>query len=759
MAGKVDAKVLEEVLPRVLEIVRTSSSLSAKDVDFYKSLDNGLSGNIDMSAKNLLLIINQLIRCCPDFETEITFGKQNVSSKLSWKPIRNTLDNVFEKIDFVIDRINKDEPGKENTSRSSNMIYLEDSKGFNEVPKNSSKIMHKPQLNFRHKVDNSEERPFTPKLHFKPNALVSFEDSVKLITPGENGVSNGEPPYYPQPYEYEIDNQPYPDCILTKQDPIDPNSWSDTSAIWVDNVEELGKMIDCLSKLKELAVDLEHHDYRSYYGLVCLMQISNRDYDWIIDTLALRDDLLMLNNIFTNPNIVKVFHGAFMDIIWLQRDLGLYVVSLFDTYHAAKKLGLQKFSLAFLLENYASFKTTKKYQLSDWRTRPLLKAMVAYARSDTHFLLNIYDQLKNMLLDAGDVKLQEVLYESRQVAKRRFEFTKFRPLVSSNLVSCPIMATNPKEPYLLIMSQFNVPYHKKPIVETLYQWRDKVAKRDDESVRYVIPNHVLVALALLEQPVNAQKVLNACQFVPEYVKYNADELATLISNKLDQIAENDWELVNQWSSSSHILSADSHQKKDYDNESAETTSYLFDIIQSGPEQHTDSSLLDDVPQLSSLRRTGIPYLSFEYKEDGVKTNSLYDTFSERFIFLRKNLLTQEDYLEPSYIAAKKEIPLDNADENSNSKDIQNKATTSEEQKDEIIVLQKKNRKSNKIKSPSHEKPLDYDNTEKILMDTSQLKKHDTKKRSINPYNKASEGPQGPKRKRRLIKGRSQTFKN
>jgi exosome complex exonuclease RRP6 len=36
------------------------------------------------------------------------------------------------------------------------------------------------------------------------------------------------------------------------------------------------------------------------------MQISSRTEDFLIDTLALRDELNILNNIFTNPNIVKV---------------------------------------------------------------------------------------------------------------------------------------------------------------------------------------------------------------------------------------------------------------------------------------------------------------------------------------------------------------------------------------------------------------------------------------------------------------------
>ena len=58
-----------------------------------------------------------------------------------------------------------------------------------------------------------------------------------------------------------------------------------------------------------------------------------------------------------------------MDIIWLQRDLGLYVVGLFDTHHASAVLGYQGRSLAFLLKKFADFDADKKYQLADWRIR------------------------------------------------------------------------------------------------------------------------------------------------------------------------------------------------------------------------------------------------------------------------------------------------------------------------------------------------------------------------------------------------------
>lgn len=58
-----------------------------------------------------------------------------------------------------------------------------------------------------------------------------------------------------------------------------------------------------------------------------------------------------------------------MDIIWLQRDCGLYIVGLFDTFHAADTLGYPARSLAYLLKRFIDFDADKKYQLADWRIR------------------------------------------------------------------------------------------------------------------------------------------------------------------------------------------------------------------------------------------------------------------------------------------------------------------------------------------------------------------------------------------------------
>ena len=68
-----------------------------------------------------------------------------------------------------------------------------------------------------------------------------------------------------------------------------------------------------------------------------------------------------------------------MDMIWLQRDLGLYVVGLFDTFHASRSLGYPKNSLAYLLKRFANFDAAKQYQMADWRIRSVIPSQFLYS--------------------------------------------------------------------------------------------------------------------------------------------------------------------------------------------------------------------------------------------------------------------------------------------------------------------------------------------------------------------------------------------
>lgn len=236
---------------------------------------------------------------------------------------------------------------------------------------------------------------FEPKIKDKPNSLKPL-----AVLPEYDEDGNIES--YLHPYEFELNKFEVDPEDLEPIEPVNAMDIDETPLDFINNEIKLNRLMNELSKELELAVDVEHHSYRTFQGITCLLQISTRTKDYIIDTIALRDELHVLNLIFTNPKIVKVFHGADLDIQWLQRDLSLYIVNLFDTHQAAKRLGLARLSLAYLLKNYCQIELDKTFQLADWRIRPLPQELIEYARKDTHYLLYIFDVMRNELLKMGN---------------------------------------------------------------------------------------------------------------------------------------------------------------------------------------------------------------------------------------------------------------------------------------------------------------------------------------------------------------------
>ena len=126
----------------------------------------------------------------------------------------------------------------------------------------------------------------------------------------------------------------------------------------------------------------------------------------------------------------------------------------------------------------------KKYQLADWRLRPLTQEMQKYAREDTHYLLYIYDRMRRELYEQGlktnsenpQAMYRQVLFKSNELCKKRYE----KP-VAKDYNYYMIIARNKT---LQSRKQFSV-------LKAVLKWRDYVARVEDESPAYVMPNHVL----------------------------------------------------------------------------------------------------------------------------------------------------------------------------------------------------------------------------------------------------------------------------
>ncbi|PSS01677.1 Protein RRP6-like [Actinidia chinensis var. chinensis] len=339
-------------------------------------------------------------------------------------------------------------------------------------------------------------------------------------------------------------------------EPVKPPPIESTPCKLVEEVKDLKELAAKLHGVNEFAVDLEHNHYRSFQGLTCLMQISTRTEDFVIDTLKLRIHIgPHLREVFKDPMKKKVMHGADRDIMWLQKDFGIYVCNMFDTGQASRVLKLERNSLEYLLYYFCGVTANKEYQNADWRLRPLPDVMLRYAREDTHYLLYIYDLLRIKLLsestesEKSDDLLVEVYKRSYDICMQLYEkelFTESSYLFIYGLQGADLNAV------------------QLAIVAGLCEWRDVVARAEDESTGYVLPNKTLLEIAK-QIPSSTGKLRRLVNSKHPYVEYNLGSVVSIIRHSILNAAafEAAVELLKearmQTASEDHVVSADGNE--------------------------------------------------------------------------------------------------------------------------------------------------------------------------------------------------------
>ncbi|EER23208.1 3'-5' exonuclease family protein [Coccidioides posadasii C735 delta SOWgp] len=477
----------EKLTAALVQATKTTSQLLAQDIAFQRSVNPSLSNSLDEQSARFLGLTNSILRFATsgsDLNAPSLEDEDGVDD--NWRGVVDVIDELLEKADACLDEFtgiikklgpSQDERGQELNKRASKAQFPG---AYNFA---SSKIP-KPQLSFKTRPNNHASSPFRPILRQKPHAL------IPLPPVAEQTSTNGDVEQSEHPYAHEIKDCHYPASTYSSSTPQLYKPFESTTATFVNTIEGVKVMLEELKSAKEIAVDLEHHDAHSYHGLVCLMQISTREKDWIVDTLLpWREELQILNEVFADPRILKVLHGSSMDVIWLQRDLGLYLVGLFDTYHASVALNYPKKSLKFLLDKFVNLEAEKQYQTADWRLRPLLPGMFDYARSDTHYLLYIYDNLRNELIEKStpDTNLIDYVQDkSKEEALQRYE----RPVYDAETGqgSGGWYDVLSRSPSLLNREQLAV-------FKAVHRWRDQTARTDDEGVQSVLSKRALFAIA------------------------------------------------------------------------------------------------------------------------------------------------------------------------------------------------------------------------------------------------------------------------
>jgi ribonuclease D len=249
-------------------------------------------------------------------------------------------------------------------------------------------------------------------------------------------------------------------------------------ARYIDNNTALHNLVTNLENESLVAIDTESNSLYAYRERVCLIQLSTRTADYIIDPLRI-EDMQPLGGVLADRKIEKIFHSAEYDVMTIKRDFGFQINNLFDTQLAARILGRPLFGLGDLLEAYIGIQPDKRHQRDDWGERPLPKDSLLYAQMDTHYLPYLRDRLRDELEEAGYwIEAQEAFEE---------------------LDTIPSAISDPFDPdgYWKIGSTNNLSRRQMAILREVYLLRERLAQQRDCPPFKVFGNPIMVALAQL----------------------------------------------------------------------------------------------------------------------------------------------------------------------------------------------------------------------------------------------------------------------
>lgn len=150
--------------------------------------------------------------------------------------------------------------------------------------------------------------------------------------------------------------------------------------------------------------------------------------------------------------------------------------------------------------------------------------MFDYARSDTHFLLYIYDNMRNELIEKSEPTISngnlivEVCEKSKAVSLQRYEHSIYDEKYGKGFNGWHNMLS--RQP-----SQFNK--EQFAVFRAVHQWRDQLARTEDESANHILHRNALFKIAT-EMPMDRAALSRCLKTVDQSARAHMDQLVEVI---------------------------------------------------------------------------------------------------------------------------------------------------------------------------------------------------------------------------------------
>ncbi len=255
--------------------------------------------------------------------------------------------------------------------------------------------------------------------------------------------------------------------------------------IYIDSTAGLQQFCTSLAGCTHLAIDTEFVRDKTYYPLLCLIQVASNKQIACIDPFKI-DDFSALQAILRNPAILKIFHAARQDIEVLLYALQVMPRPVFDTQIAATLLGLgEQIGYANLVQHFLNVQLGKQHTRADWEQRPLQQEQLTYAADDVRYLIQMYPLIMQQLQARG---------------RESWLHDDLNALTDEQLYQA-----DPSTMWLRISGVQKLRRKQLAVLREVSAWREQQAQALNKPRKWILPDNLLLAIAM-QAPTSMQKL-------------------------------------------------------------------------------------------------------------------------------------------------------------------------------------------------------------------------------------------------------------
>ncbi len=286
----------------------------------------------------------------------------------------------------------------------------------------------------------------------------------------------------------------------------------------IDSAEKLSDACERLANQPYLAVDTEFVREKTYYPVLCLIQIASPQVCVCIDPLAI-DDLTPLATLLLNRDSIKIFHAARQDLEILQQTLGQVPTPIFDTQIAATLLGLgDQLGYANLVKHFLNVQLAKGHARTDWERRPLSHEQLEYAADDVRYLIAMYPRIEQALTELGRLSWLED------------DFTA--------LTQPQLYENDPQQQWQRVSGVQKLKGVQLAILQQLAAWREQQAQQQNKPRKWILGDDILIAIAM-QGPHKLEQLERIRGINPGLLHRHEQTLLKLIA-QAKALAKSDW---------------------------------------------------------------------------------------------------------------------------------------------------------------------------------------------------------------------------